>query len=233
VTQPRTPEAEIAERLHGLTCRGTFETHVTVEAEDRAARERFRALCGEWGVKCVLIELPEGTSRSQPMTASYHSGELADVLGEVVGLTRRVRAAGFAVTRLKLEAVATNPGLPDTDEEARRFPPENYYEFHAKLLLPAGADLAALRDCCARHEARLSSNALKADQDGRREQFVTLRLYHAGRQRAFAHFDRLVDDLTAAGYVVGSRLREYTIYDSAVRLDAGWLDAPGPAGGGP
>jgi hypothetical protein len=219
------PEHDLIERLQGLACRGTFEAHVTIDAHDAETRDRFRAWCAERTVKCVLIELPEGTTRSQPMTATYHRGETIPVAEEVAALSRSVRAAGFAVTRVKLEAVATNEGLPDTDEEAAAFPGENYYEFHVKVLLAADADLGALRCLCAGHDARLSSNALKAEKDGRRERFVTLRVYHAGRQNAIARFEALVSNLLAAGYTLGNRMREYTLYDSAARLDAGWIGA--------
>jgi hypothetical protein len=218
-----TPEHDMIERLRGLNCRGTFEAHVTVEAPDAATREHFRDVCATLGAKCVLIELPEGVTRSQPMTAAYHRGEVAAVAEEVAALSRAVRDAGFEVTRVKLEAVASNEGLPETDEEAAAFPEENYFEFHVKALLPPAADVAALRGCCARHGARLSINALKTEQDGRRERFVTLRVYNAGRRNALARFDALVSDLLAAGYALGNRLREYTLYDSAVRLDAGWI----------
>jgi hypothetical protein len=222
-----TPEVDMAERLRGNACSGTFEAHVTVEAADLDERERFRGVCGELGVKCVLIELPEGATRSQPMTASYHRGELEQVLREVSGITRGVREAGFPVKRLKLEAVATNRGVPDSDDDVRRFPPGNYFEFHVKVLLAAGADLGALRELCARHDARLSSNAYKQDSGGRSERFVTLRLYGVGRRSAFAACDRLLAELKEAGHALGNNLREYTIYDSAVSLDAGWIDAPG------
>lgn len=218
------PEDDLLHRLAMATCAGTFEAHITVQAEDLCERERFQSLCREMGVKCVLIELPEGVTRSQPMTASYHRGPLADVLAEVAALSRKVREGGFAVSRLKLEAVATNDGLPETDEEAR-LQPANYYEFHVKLVLPHECELDALRKICARHQARLSSNALKAD-GGEMERFLTLRLYGVGRTSAFRHCDELVEDLTSRGYRVANCLREYTIYDSAVTLDAGWIDPP-------
>src|SRR5436305_703562 len=113
------PEEELADRLRGHACGGTFEAHVTVEAPDRAGRERFRGVCAELGVKSVLIELPEGEARSQPMTSSYHRGDLDAVAAEVVAIARRLRAEGFAVTRVKLEALVGNRGVPESDEEAR------------------------------------------------------------------------------------------------------------------
>jgi hypothetical protein len=223
------------DRLHGQAGSGTFEAHVTVEAANLAQRERFRAVCGELGVKCVLIELPQGITRSQPMTSAYHHGDLAAVVQEVAGLARTLAESGFPVARVKLEAVVTNAGVPVTDEEARRFPPGNYFEFHVKAALPPGADLASLRELCTKHGAHLSSNALKREEDGRTERFVTLRAYGVGRERAEAGFDLLLSDLQAVGHALSNRLREYTIYDSNITIDAGWIDAPpgvGNAGGG-
>lgn len=222
------PEHDLARGLRAVDCSGTFEAHVTTQVQDIGERERFRRLCAEWGVKCVLIELPQGETRSQPMTASYHHGDLPKVIEEVTALGQRLRAAGFPIERLKLEAVATNEGLPESEEDVRRFPRENYFEFHIKLLLPADVDEEALQKLVEQHQARLSRNALKAHEDGMKERFVTLRLYHMGRIRAFETFERLVTVLSTAGYHVVHKIKEYTIYDSTVTLDAGWIDGPEP-----
>jgi hypothetical protein len=219
-------EQDLLTRLQGLASSGTFEAHVTVEAFDSAERERFRGVCAALEVKSVLIELPEGTTRSQPMTSSYHHGDLAEVAQEVADIARTLRDEGFPITRIKLEAVVGNTGVPDTDEEARRFPAGNYFEFHVKVELPPGVDLQPLRALCRQHQAHLSSNAFKEDAGGRTQRFVTQRVYGVGRTRALACFDALLADLEAAGYPLSNRLREYTIYDSNIRVDAGWIDAP-------
>jgi hypothetical protein len=181
------------------------------------------------GVKCVLIELARGVSRSQPMTASYHRGDLPAVMEEIEALHERLWQGGFPVLRVKLEAVATNPGVPVTDDEAAAWP-EGYFEFHAKLRLPAGADLEPLRQLCDRHGAHLSRNDRKRDEDGGAERFVTLRVYRTGRERAAAAYEALLRDLAAAEFTVVSQQREFTIYDGRADLDAGWLG--GPAQGG-
>jgi hypothetical protein len=226
------PEQVLQTCLADSSYRGTFESHLTIEAADLAQRQRFQEVCGQLGVKCVLIELPQGATRSQPMTACHHHGDIARVLGEVDSLCRRLRAAGFALVRVKLEAVAANEGVPDSDEEASRFPPENYFEFHVKLCLSENADREALGICCDRHAARLSRNALKTEEDGRTERFVTMRVYGAGRRSAFARLEALERDLSAAGFAIVNRQREYTLFDSAERLDAGWIDGPPQPGGG-
>jgi hypothetical protein len=221
-----TPEQALRAHLAGTSGRGTFESHITTEVTDPAQAQRFRQLCQDIGVKCVLIELPEGVVRSQPMTACYHHGDIAEVIQDLERLCSAVRAAGFPLTRVKLEAVATNEGVPDLDEEAAHLPPGRYFEFHVKLLLSPDDDLETLRTCCARHTARLSRNALKSDRHGGSERFVTLRRYGVGRQAAFAALEALESDLQAAGFTIAHRQREYTLFDSAERLDAGWLDPP-------
>ena len=92
-----------------------------------------------------------------------------------------------------------------------------------------------MRARCAELGAHLSRNALQRDEDGRTQRFVTQRLYGVGRARALERFEELLGRLSADGYALSNKLREYTLYDSNVAVDAGWIDAPagtGNAGGG-
>jgi hypothetical protein len=188
-------------------------------------------VCARLGARPVLIELPSGTARSQLMTSRYHRGPVAVVVDETEALCAALAEAGLAVVRVKLEAVAGAEGVPETDAEAARLPADNYFEFHLKLLLSPDADLTALAASCARHDARLSRNAFKARRDGQNERFVTQRRYGVGRRSAFAGLEGLERDLAGAGFAVVARQREYAIFDSAVGLDAGWIDAPDTGGG--
>src|SRR5262249_51767202 len=132
------PEPRASE-LRALACHGTFEAHMTVDAPNPEQRDVFRSLCDAIGVKCVLIELAAGRSPSQPMTAKYHRGNLTTVLAEVQSHYEKLLEAGFKVVRVKLEAVANNPGVPLTNEEilSNKAFETAYFEFHAKLRLPA------------------------------------------------------------------------------------------------
>lgn len=219
------PEDAMLRALAGVAGHGTYEAHITVEAPDDAARERFRETCRAIGVKAVLIDLPEGVTPSQPMTSSYCRGTVEQAATATAEIARRVRAAGFLVRRVKLEAVATNAGVP-TNTECGGMPADCYFEFHVKLALPDGVDEVALKAVCARHDARLSRNAFKVRLDGRSERFVTLRVYRAGLETAFGRLDALVADLSTNGFAVVNTQREYSLFDSQVGLDAGWLDAP-------
>lgn len=222
---PTISEQHMIDTLRGQPGRGTFEAHVTIDAADLAEQQRFQTVCSEMGVKCVLIELPKGVTRSQPMTSTYHRGTLESVVGELAALSRQIRQRGFTVSRLKLEAVTTNEGVPASDEEARTFPASNYFEFHVKLTIPTEADLEPLRAICQRHGAHLSSNALKHDTDST-QRFVTMRVHGVGRIRAEERFAPLYQELSRLGYRLSNKLEEYTMYDSNRAIDAGWIDPP-------
>lgn len=197
-----------------MACRGTFEVHLTVDAPDAARRAAFVALCRELRVKCVLIQLGRGAYRSQPMTSSRHAGELARIGPEIEALRARIAAAGFEVTRVKVEADVTNEGIP-VDGAG---PAGTYFEFHAKLRLRPVIDYEALRALCIGAGAHLSNNDI---EHGAR--FVTMRVHEAGLGVAQMRFARLMDVLVGAGHAIASTKAEFTVYDSRAELDAGWL----------
>jgi hypothetical protein len=226
VNMRHAPYLDLADHLRRRGSGGAFEAHVTVTlpAADDAAM-RFRAACDRLGVKCVMIELPEGEHAAQPMTASVHRGSLREVQDEVHGIARELVGDGFEVTRTKIEAVGRNADIPETDEQAQRSP-AGYFEYHVKLVVPAeGAAeaLARVTGVCAPHGARLSRNANKRRPDGAEERFVTMRVPRMGRTRAEERFTALLAALEALGVPLRARIREYTVYDSNVALDRGWL----------
>lgn len=195
---------------------GTFEAHLTVETGQGGA-DRFERLCGELGVKCILIELAAGAHRAQPMTASHHRGALDDVKREVDALRATLEAAGYPVVRVKLEAILGGDGVP-VEDPARD--DHGYFEFHAKVRLVAGVP-PALTAVCERHGAHLSRNDRKRDALAA-ERFVTLRVYRARREPAEAAFDALIEDLRSIALPPIATKREYTVFDGNVALDAGW-----------
>lgn len=220
VNMRRRPYLELGDLLRGRAYGGSFEAHITVR---RADPDRFIASCDRLGVKAVLIELPVGATPSQPMTASYHHGTLAEAQEQVHELARALAADGFDVTRVKLEAVGKNADIPET-EAAAAAAPKNYFEYHIKVVVPPGSDATPLRSTCERHGAHLSRNARSVRPDGAAERFVTLRVYGAGRVTAEARFVALLADVRALGLPLGQKIREYTVYDTAEDVDRGWID---------
>ncbi|MBZ4421903.1 hypothetical protein [Myxococcus sp. RHSTA-1-4] len=213
----------LADRVRAQGQGGAFEAHITVSARSEEDLRRFRAFCDAAAVKCIFIELGRGEEPFQPMTASYHHGTLRQAREEVQAMARTLAAEGFDVTRMKLEALGKNRDIPE-DDAAARAQPANYFEFHVKVLLPAGvSDVEGLRSRCEKHGAHLSRNARKVREDGASERFVTLRVYGLGRANAEARFTALLEDLAGTGLTLTHRLREWTVYDSNHGLDRGWL----------
>jgi non-canonical purine NTP pyrophosphatase (RdgB/HAM1 family) len=220
VNMRHAPYLDLADHLRGQGPAGAFEAHVTVRL---AAGEtpRFRDACDRLGVKCVLIELPEGEHAAQPMTASVHRCALREAQEEVHGLARALVGEGFRVVRTKIEALPRNADIPETDADAGRWP-FGYFELHVKLLLSPGASLDSVRAACAPPGARLSRNANKRRPDGAEERFVTLRVPGVGRVHAEERFVALEAALASLGLPRTKSIREYTVYDSDVSLDHGW-----------
>jgi inosine/xanthosine triphosphate pyrophosphatase family protein len=214
------PYLELADHLRGRNFGGAFEAHVTVRcaAEDAP---RFAATCDRLEVKHIQIELAHGEHVTQPMTATVHRGDLREVQDEVHALARALVADGFEVVRTKIEALPRNGDLPETDEAARA-EPARYFEYHIKIVVPPGGDLAPVRETAVTHGARLSRNALRTRADGGHERYLTLRLPGLGRASADARFAALEAAVAALPVTITRRVREYTVYDSNLALDRGW-----------
>lgn len=202
---------------------GVYEIHVTVAPTEQI--EQFKSSVIAWGAKPVLIELPQGSLVPlQPMTAHYVRGTEAEAREQATALASCLEGAGFEVTRVKIEANYKNAGVPTTDEEASKFP-ENYFEFHVKVLTEneAHETRQQVSEVSQRYNAHFSRNAF-SKTGGTEERFLTSRLYGCGLARAMVHWESLCEALKGVpGVQLSNRLYEYTVYDSKVALNAGWI----------
>ena len=198
---------------------GDFEFHITVSG-DEAAAAGLAAWAGQRGVKFTHIVLARGETVSQPMLTVRSKGTTEAVLAEAEAMAGELAAAGFEVTRVKLESSPFARGVPATAGQAVR---DRYFEHHIKLLLPPGLDEAALAELVTPHCAHLSRNARRVREDGHAERFVTQRCHGVGTDVAVAELDRLVEALRAAGHELVGVEREYVVHDSSPAVDAGWI----------
>ncbi|WP_437535005.1 non-canonical purine NTP pyrophosphatase [Sorangium sp. So ce726] len=212
------PFLELAAELRGTGFEGVFESHVTVAACDEAA---FARTCDALGVRALFISLPRGRTPRQPMTGAHHRGSLQEVLLVVHQLARDLAQAGFEVIRTKVEAVGPHRDLPLTDDVAARAPRTNYFEHHAKVVLPSPDSEAEVSRAFAELGAYLSRGAPRAD--GIELRFVTLRSWGLGQASADARFDQVLALAARLGLPLRNRTREYTVYDSALDVDTGWM----------
>ena len=204
---------------------GDFESHVTVEALPPDQVKKFQDACLEIGVKPILIELSRGDTPVHPMTAGKHRGRLPDVIEYLENdVAAHLRHRGFKVSRIKVEAAPWNEEIPLTNTEAEQCP-DNYFEFHLKVLLDSMERYDELAGICEQHVTHLSSNAFKKREDGKLEYFTTMRCYNMGRTVAQVEFTGLAPAIKMAGFETCSEVCEYTVYDTNLSLDDAWLEA--------
>jgi hypothetical protein len=209
---------------------GEFETHVTVRCDqaDLTGLDQWAATAG---VKVTHIVLARGRMTSQPMLTWSGSGTLAAQHRATGRLTDALGAAGFAVVRVKIEAVPWAVGVPVHDAEALRHADAGtYFEHHVKVLLePDDRAVEELGALASGHRAHLSWNArrVRAPRDGAgtalQERFVTQRCHRVGARTAAARLAALLADLGAAGVRILSVEREFVVYDSDTTIDDGWI----------
>lgn len=204
--------------------RGDFEAHITIragEAETVAALERYAA---RHGMKFTHIVLMRGRIPDQPMVTVRRSGTAPAVREWIHTVAGALSAAGFEVTRVKLEATPWSEGVPGTDAAAEVLGSRYYFEHHIKLLLPAGAEPSRVAATVTGHRAHVSANARRIRPDGRAERFVTQRCRAVGDRTAEARLADLLAVLT--DYRILSVEREFVVYDSNEAADEGWITEP-------
>lgn len=224
---------------------GEFETHLTVRTAPgttagagRAAGEasdsgdsgdseefaRLESWALEHGLKLTRILLDRGATPDQPMLTERGRGSLTGLRAAAGLRSAALRAAGFSVVRVKIEAAPWNAGVPRTPAEAAVLPSVCHFEHHVKLLLHGEPEVALARDIAVRHDAHLSRNARRTTGRGRHERFVTQRCRGVGRPGARARLDALLAALGAAGLDVLECEEEFVVYDDRPAVDAGWIE---------
>lgn len=208
--------------MQSLEFRGDFETHITVHLPHELDSNLLRAWGANRTLKFLHILLDRGRCVSQPMLSRRGSGVLSAELAAAEDLSRQLRADGFEVARVKIEASPANDDIPLTDSAAQDLRPR-YFEHHVKLLLEKTTDLAELAQLAERHSAHLSRNTMHVRTDGGEERFVTQRCSMVGRLAAHKALVELVFDLKQANYRMLGIEAEFVVYDSNLAVDDGWI----------
>jgi hypothetical protein len=197
-----------------------FEAHLTLRDPERAAAllERFVAVRR---LRRTTIELPRGAWPVQNMVTWRFSGRPGDAIQRALALGSELAALGIETARIKVEA---SPLL--ATEVHADIPPALYIEHHVKVRLEDEA-LERVRSLGHGHDAHLSRTP-RQHRDGVHERFLTQRFAPAAVERAEAGLADLIEALRCASIDVARVERERVIYDSNLRLDAGWLPEVSP-----
>ncbi len=205
---------------------GEFETHITVGLKDSNQFEALQAWGIARGLKFIHIVLDRGIHVSQLMLTRHGKGGLTDQLKIASDSSKSLNAEGFSVARIKIEAAPWNQDVPQSNAEAVNHPGDRYFEHHIKLLLEPSANIVTLRERATAHSAHLSRNVLRIRNDDYRERFVTQRCLAVGRVEARQQLQNLLNAIAPLGYLVIEVEEEFVVYDSNLKIDAGWIRSP-------
>ncbi len=215
---------------------GRFELHVFVQPLDPppAIVAAFQQACASapTSMKALLLQLDyvDRGFVSVLQSSRYVDGDLAAAVAAVQADAALLRAAGLQVIREKVEATATNAGVPHSEREAEATSSSRYFEFHMLIDGRQRAidddDLGSLRSLSRSFAARLarpvplSFNALKPSQ-----RFLNLRAVGVGIEAASAVVEELRAAVEASGLLeVKKVIAEYICFDSHRAVDNGWLE---------
>ncbi len=204
---------------------GLFELHVTVDCSDVGAFSQFCQKMDKPKLKPVVIELPYGENQKQVMTSNWVVGSYEKACGILQQVTKLVSSQGYSISRSKIEALASTKGVPETSEQVTTFPESNYFEFHAKVVIPDEkmSRIEELSKLALSKNAHLSKNGLKQEKPGLNARFVNLRVSLKPKNEAFKLRDELVQALNEADWQTEKVQSEYVVYDSNLKYDQGWM----------
>lgn len=188
---------------------GDFEIHLTANPEADLA-----PVAARHGLKATHIQLDRGEHPRQPMLTYHASGFQSAVVAEAHAVAGRLGAEGLPVVRVKVEALAVNPSVPQADGEDAG----GYFECHLRVVVDGRS--AELGELAVRHGAHLSRNPAKTS--GLERRFVTSRAHSVAAATALRRFDELQTALEEAGFTIDKAEREYVLHDSHLELDRGW-----------
>ncbi|CAF3734047.1 unnamed protein product [Rotaria sp. Silwood1] len=214
--------------------KGTFEAHVTFECshDTQNVIEKLKKTCEKTKYKIIFIDLDTNQQHDklqQLMTSSYHCGEYPAIVKQIEEEVYK-QFQDFNIIRIKIESLASNEGVPQTDIDKKLFwdKETNYFEFHYKVLIEKdskGQKLAKLRNICqsnGRFHLHVSRNAFKQLDETNFHYMITMRLFDVGRENAFKNSDEVIEYLTKNNFPPLKVVREFIVYDTHIELDSAW-----------
>lgn len=210
---------------------GLFECHIFCTPLDPnpEEKERFVTACQEAGIKALCLGLDyegKGVVNVLQSTKYYESQDartpIAYMLRDAEALARH-----FEVVRLKLEAMAENPGIPLSDAQAKEIPGDSYFEYHIKVDAPVSPE----NDEALKHLARKLTETLGIkipfscnNMRGKNQRFLNARTYGMGLEASSAVVEKICAAIREQGFPVGKVIREFIVFDTNKALDQGWLE---------
>lgn len=238
---------------------GTSEIHIFLAPlnPDAGTLQRYEQAVADWNAKnwdAKSNRRPGAATQMRPvylclnfreagpvfvLQSARHilSEDTERVIAETLADADHFGAHGFEVIRRKIEAYGFTNGVPESDDEASRFP-DKYFEFHLRVNRREDApssqvtpeEVSQLVALSQEYTTRwgipvpLSYNAHKEG----RQRFLNLRVGHCGRDTALQAINLVKADIAADPKLkyleVGKAHIEYVWWDDNRDLDRGWID---------
>lgn len=218
--------AELQARDARINDKTPYELHVTVE--EASSLENFRRVCAALEVKPVVLDLhtrDQGIIKDV-MTSSVFFGRNAEALTQLEQVSAGLEAAGLKVVRKKIETVPWHPAAPSRMHANPVMPKDCYFECHfAVKTLDDAPHMAQLAALAKELKCHLSKNVFKRHEEGRVTVMATYRSYDGVYEDVKERVDHIASQLKAEGFGVDKELIEFSLYDTKVHHDAGWLKA--------
>jgi hypothetical protein len=209
----------------------TFECHIFVGPIDPTATQQqaFINACQTTGLRALNLGLNFVNSG---MHAVLQSTKYYKVKSPLVALMHMIEdaekiAEHCEVVRIKLESLAINDGIPQTDAEACAMPGDTYFEYHIKLkdMEINEQNDEILKQLSAKLTKELgiavpfSCNNLPHFQ-----RFLNARTYRLGFTNSYALIEKIICEINKNGFTIDRVVSEFIPYDTNKQLDRGWLE---------
>ena len=210
---------------------GSFECHIFCEPlnPDPETVTRFIETCETASVKALCLGLnfvDVGVVDVLQSSKYYHCDSASEAL-QCMLADARVLARVHPVIRLKLEAVALNPGVPQTPEAEQQVPGDCYFEYHIKIAADPTPENDAILKALAGELTRSLGVAIPFSCNNtptKHQRFLNARTYGMGAVASARVVDRICEAIRDRGFETRKVIREFTVFDSNKALDAGWLE---------
>lgn len=210
---------------------GLFECHIFCSPLDPSdeIKERFVSSCQGADIKALCLGLDyqgKGVINVLQSTKYYECDDAKTPVSLMLRDAQKL-AESFEVIRLKLEAMAWNPGVPVTDEDSRALPEGHYFEFHIKIDAPVSRENdEILKSLAAELTKELGVKIpFSCNNMGNKNQrFLNVRTYNMGSASSERLVNQVSDSLAKRGFLVGKIIKEFIVFDTNKELDRGWLE---------
>lgn len=200
-----------------------FEIHVTVEI-DMESVDKFIKSCSNIGVKPIVIELENNTSKSiQVMTSSTFISNNSGAYNECMRISNMLKEDGFIVSREKIETVPWHPSAPSEKIGKSEMPKGSYFESHFTIICD-DSRRSFLELVLKKWDCHLSRNVFKKMDNNHYKIMGTYRNYKCSSEHFKTRTKLIKKELKGHGYDVDKVINEFCIYDTKESKDWNWME---------